>query len=196
LIGLLLIAFTVISLVFVGVYTELRVRKIRMLEEMAAIREYQLDRAARYGTDIRRAITMVSTVRECPPYLRRPSEDWYTLLLMTISSASAFAVALPFWSFWIANGRGFQPIPHLYLVWTAEGSIAFLVAGYLEFAWFTRFCYQLDLERQTKFSHAQYVFFPKHGQSFPWPLRRLDSLASWVERRYLAATAQSTKEPG
>ena len=52
--------------------------------------------------------------RECPPYLRRPSEDWYTLLLMTISSASAFAVALPFWSFWIVNARGFQQTPHPY----------------------------------------------------------------------------------
>src|SRR5581483_1198527 len=70
LIGLLLIAFTIISLVLVGVYTELRVRKIRMLEEMAAIRGYQLDRAERGGTDIRRAITMVSAVQECPPYLR------------------------------------------------------------------------------------------------------------------------------
>jgi hypothetical protein len=196
LIGLLLIAFTVISLVFVGVYTELRVRKIRMLEEMASIREYQLDRAARYGTDISRAITMVSTVQECPPYLRRPSEDWYTLLLMTISSASAFAVALPSWSFWIFNARAFHQIPPSYLVWTAVGSIAFCAAGYLEFAWFTRFCYQLDLERQTKFSRAQYVFFPKHGQSFPWPLRWLDSLASWVERRHLAAMAQSSKKAG
>ncbi len=191
LIGFLLIAFTVISMVFVGVYSELRVRKIRMLEEMAAIRGYQIDAAARTGADIRRAVTMVSSVPECPPYLRRPSEDWYTLLLITISSASAFAVALPFLTFGIVNTLGFQAVPRHYLIWTAEGLIAFLVAAYSEFAWFTRFCYQLDLERKAKFSQAQYVFFSKHGQSFPWPLGWLDSLASWIERRHVAADANS-----
>jgi len=60
---------------------------------------------------------------------------------------------------------------------------AFLVAGYLEFAWFTRFCFDLDMERQSKFARAEYVFFSKHGQSFPWPLRPLDLLATWIERR-------------
>jgi len=66
-----------------------------------------------------------------------------------------------------------------------------LPAALLEFRWFTRFCYQLDLERQTKFSKAHYVFFLKHGQSFPWPLQWLDRLASWIERRYLVSRAAS-----
>ena len=43
LVAFLLIAFAIIGLVFVGVYTELRVRKIRMLEEMAAIRGYEIE---------------------------------------------------------------------------------------------------------------------------------------------------------
>jgi hypothetical protein len=193
LIALLLFALTVISMVFVGVYTELRVRKIRMLEEMAAIRGYKIDQAARTGTDIRRAVTMVSSVPECPPYLRRPSEDWYTLLLMTLSSASAFAVALPFLTFGILTAFGVDSIPHRHLVWIVEGLTAWAAAAYLEFAWFTRFCYQLDLERKRKFSQAQYVFFSKHGESFPWPLHRLDFLANWIERRYSAARAQSVK---
>jgi hypothetical protein len=190
LIGLLLIAFALIALVFVGVYTELRVRKIRMLEEMAAIRNYQIAAAARNGEDIRPAIRMVASVPECPPYLRRPSEDWYTLLLITISGAGAFAVALPFWTFWAVNAFGFRSFPHQYLVWFAEGVCAFLLVGYVEFAWFTRFCYQLDLERREKFSPAQYVFFSKHGESFPWPLATLDRLASWVERSYAEARSK------
>lgn len=192
LIGLLLIAFALIALVFVGVYTELRVRKIRMLEEMAAIRSYQIAAAARNGEDIRPAIRMVSSVPECPPYLRRPSEDWYTLLLITTSGAGAFAVALPFWTFWALNAFGLRSFPHQYLVWFAEGVCAFLLVGYVEFAWFTRFCYQLDLERREKFSPAQCVFFSKHGESFPWPLAMLDRLASWVERSY----AKARSKPG
>jgi hypothetical protein len=190
LISLLLITFTLISMVFVGVYTELRVRKIRMLEEMAAIRGYQIGAAARTGTDIRPAITMVSSVPQCPPYLRRPSEDWYTLLLITISSASAFAVAIPFLIFGMGSALELHPLPHRYLIRIVEGLIAFLFVGYSEFAWFTRFCYQMDLERKAKFSQAQYVFFSKHGQSFPWPLAWLDSLANWIEQRYRAAVAR------
>jgi hypothetical protein len=112
LIAMLLFAFTLISVVFVGVYTELRVRKIRMLEEMAAIRGYQTQAADRKGVNIHSAITMVSSVSACPPYLRRPSEDWYTLLLMVISSASAFAVALPFLTFGILTAFGVDSISH------------------------------------------------------------------------------------
>jgi hypothetical protein len=190
LIALLLFAFTLISMVFVGVYTELRVRKIRMLEEMAAIRGYQTQAADRKGVNIRSAITMVSSVSACPPYLRRPSEDWYTLLLMVISSASAFAVALPFLTFGILTAFGVDSISHRHMVWMSEGLIAWLAAAYLEFAWLTRFCYRMDLERERKFTQAQYVFFSKHGQSFPWPLHRLDSLANSIERRYSAAQAK------
>lgn len=183
LVAFLLVAFAVIGLVFVGVYTELRVRKIRMLEEMAAIRGYQVDAAQRAGSDIRRAITMVSSVQECPPYLRRPSEDWYTLLLITASGSAALAVAIPFLTFAIAVAFGHPAIPYRPVVWVLEGLVAFLIAGYVEFAWFTQFCFDLDLERKRKFSQAEYVFFSKHGQSFPWPLYALDELATRIERR-------------
>lgn len=193
LIGLVLVAFAVIGLVFVGVYTELRVRKIRMLEEMAAIRGYAIDAAARKGQDIRRAILMVSSVPECPPYLRRPSEDWYTLLLMTLSSATAFAVAFPFLTFEIGKAFAIPVEAHGRAVWAVEGLIVCLGAAYLEFAWFTQFCYRLDVERQAKFAPGQYVFFSKHGQSFPGPLRRLDSLANWIERRYSARKSKTSK---
>lgn len=193
LIALLLLTFTLISLVFVGVYTELRARKIRMLEEMAAIRAYKIDQAARTGTDIRRAITMVSSIPECPPYLRRPSEDWYTLLLMTLSSATACAVAVPFLTFGILTAFGVDPIPYRHVLWVAEGVLALVAAAYFEFQWFTCFCYQLDLERKRKFSQAQYHFFGKHGESFPGPLRQLDFLANWIERRYSVARAQGAK---
>ena len=136
------------------------------------------------------SVSYTHLVSACPPYLRRPSEDWYTLLLMVISSASAFAVALPFLTFGILTAFGVDSISHRRLVWISEGLIAWLAAAYLEFAWLTRFCYRLDLERKRKFTQAQYVFFSKHGQSFPWPLHRLDSLANSIERRYSDAQAK------
>jgi hypothetical protein len=116
LVAFLLIAFSIIGLVFVGVYTELRVRKIRMLEKMAAIREFQIDAAARTGSDIRRAITMVSSVPQCPPYLRRPSEDWYTLIFITASGSAALAVAIPFLTFAISVAVGHSTIPFRQIV--------------------------------------------------------------------------------
>jgi hypothetical protein len=61
--------------------------------------------------------------------------------------------------------------------------MAFVGTAYVEFAWFTRFCFDLDLERRWKFSRAEYVFFSKHGQSFPWPLHYLDLLAARIENR-------------
>lgn len=193
LIALLLLTFTLISVVFVGVYTELRARKIRMLEEMASIRGYKIGQAARTGTDIRRAVTMVSSIPECPPYLRRPSEDWYTLLLMTLSSATACAVAVPFLTFGILTAFVVDSIPYRHVLWIAEGLLAWVAAAYLEFRWFTRFCYELDLERKKKFAQTQYQFFGKHGESFPGPLRRLDSLANWIERRHSAVETQGAK---
>jgi len=193
LIALLLLAFTVISLVFVGVYTELRVRKIRMLEEMAAIRGYEIETASRRRSYIRSAITMVASIPECPPYLRRPSEDWYTLLLMTISSASAFAVAIPFLTFGALRAFGVFSIPYRPYIWILEGFVSWVVSAYLEFGWFTRFCYRLDLERNAKYMRGQYVFFAKHGESFPWPLHWLDSVASWIERRHSASQVQVGK---
>ena len=154
-----------------------------MLEEMAAIRGYEIEAAARTGSDIRRAITMVSSIPQCPPYLRRPSEDWYTLLLITASGSAAVAVAIPFLTYAIAFALGQPAIPLRHFVWGLEALVVFVGAGYVEFAWFTRFCFDLDLERRKKFSRAEYVFFSKHGQSFPWPLRALDLLATWIERR-------------
>ena len=91
-------------------------------------------------------------------------------------------MAIPFLTFAIAVSLGYSAIPFRQLVWVSEGLVAFLVAGYVEFAWFTRFCFDLDLERKRKFPQAEYVFFSNHGQSFPWPLRALDLLATRIER--------------
>jgi hypothetical protein len=112
---------------------------------------------------------------------------------MTLSSATACAVAVPFLTFGILTAFGVDPIPYRHVLWVAEGVIALVAAAYFEFRWFTCFCYQLDLERKRKFSQAQYHFFGKHGESFPGPLRQLDFLANWIERRYSVARAQGAK---
>lgn len=190
LIGLLLLVFGLISLVFIGVYVELRVRKIRMLEQMAAIRQYYADAGERAGTSIRGALRMVTSIPKCPAYLRRPSEDWYTLLLMMISSSTAIAVAGAFWTFWIANLHRQEWIKFHPLVWLAEGVAIFLIVARLEFGWTTRFCFQEDLRREKEFSKTEYHFFTKHGSSFPWPLGYLDRLATTIEANLRATIAE------
>ena len=191
LIALLLFAFTLISVVFVGVYTELRVRKIRMLEEMAAIRGYEIQAADRKGANIREryhhgfkrfGVSSVSASTERGLVYAAPHGD---LKCVCLCGGPAISDVRDIDCIW----GGLNTVPPL--VWIAEGLIAWVAAAYLEFAWFTRFCYQLDLERKRKFSQAQYLFFSKHGESFPWPLHRLDSLANWIERRYSAQTQRA-----
>jgi hypothetical protein len=183
LIGILLIAFSVISLVFIGVYTELRARKIRMLEQMAAVRDYEIYAAAEAGEQLRKTITMVVGVRECPPYLRRPSEDWYTLLLITLSSGVAFGLSWLFFGLWFLTQFGVS-ICHQYAILILGGLLLFVFVVYAEFAWYTRFCCRLDCEREAKFGASNYGLFPKHGGSFPGPLVLLDRLARRIEYRY------------
>jgi len=185
LIGLVVCAFYVISLVFIGVYTELRARKILMLEQMAALREHEISAAKERGEDIKPAITMVSSVRECPPYLRRPSEDWYTLLLMNLSSGAAAAVTIGCLSFWLMKKIGWE-LQHLYPLLVIEGLVLLLVVGYIEFAWYTRFCFNLDLRREANFAASRYHLFTTERQSFPWPLRFLDTLAARIEKKMRA----------
>ena len=80
-------------------YTELRVRKIRTLEEMAAIRDRYNELGKEIGIDLSKRLKMVTSVASSPPFLRRPCEDWYTVILMSFVNAVALGVALAFFGF-------------------------------------------------------------------------------------------------
>lgn len=92
--GIFLVLFSLITTFLLAVYTELRVRKIAMLEAMAAARAYLMDESAKLGKDLTTAIITVIGVQKCPKFLRRPSEDWYMLCLMSALGGLFWACSL------------------------------------------------------------------------------------------------------
>jgi hypothetical protein len=192
-IALAALVFFGIGIFFLGMYTELRTRKIRMLEEMAAIRAYYIDAGKRIGKDISSGITMVVGVVRCPQFLRRPSEDWYTLLLMSFVNSCALAVSLTFGLFVVVpNWLKYTTVGKLVVV--PAWLLVFAVVFFAQFRWVTVFCFVLDCERELKYGAPQYGLMPKHSSSFPFFLRYLDRLAQWIENRNKQAILNLLRE--
>lgn len=84
--------FSAIGILHLGIYTELRISKVRALEQMASVRSYFVARAKSSGMDIGKVVRAASDVSACSKFLERPSDDWYTLVLMTLVNAVAVAV--------------------------------------------------------------------------------------------------------
>jgi hypothetical protein len=181
-IALATLVFFGIGIFFLGMYTELRTRKIKMLEEMAAIRAYYIKNGTAIGRDISSGIMMVADVVRCPQFLRRPSEDWYTVLLMSFVNSCALSTALTFGLFVV--------LPN-WLKYTNSGKIVvvclwifvFVVTFFSQFRWVTVFCFAFDCRRELKYGISQYDLMLKHKSSFPLFLRHLDRLAQWIEAR-------------
>lgn len=171
-----------IGLFFLGMYTELRVRKIKMLEEMAAIRGHYAEEATTAGIDLAERVKMVTTVVKSPPFLRRPSEDWYTVILMSFVNAVAAAIACSFFVFvvapnWVQNNVWAECAE--VVIWLGVWAGIFL----LQFRWVTVFCYVEDCARELKHGRSQYRLMQKHSLSFPLFLGELDEIAGGFEAR-------------
>ncbi len=176
------LVFFVIGLFFLGMYTELRVRKIKMLEEMAAIRGHYAEKAKKAGIDLSERVRMVTTIVKCPPFLRRPSEDWYTVILMSFINAVAVATACSFLVFvvapnWVKNNAWAEWAE--FVIWLVVGAGIFL----RQFRWVTVFCYVEDCARELKHGPSQYGLMLKHSSSFPLFLGILDKIANGFEAR-------------
>ncbi len=180
--GVAAFVFFLIGIFLLGMYTELRTRKILMLEEMAAIREYYIQTGKAIGKDIAGAIRMVSGIVYCPPFLRRPSEDWYTILMMVVVGAVSmgFAATSGFYAFApnLIKESAFWKV-----LLVALGLIVFSLVSFFQFKWATTYCFVLDCRREKKYGTSKYGLLPKHSSAFPLGLRYLDRLASWIERR-------------
>ena len=185
-------AFFLIGTFLLGMYTELRTRKVLMLEEMARIREYYIENSRASGRDISSPITLVTGVAKCPPYLRRPSEDWYTILLMVFVNAVsvAFAAAVTAYAFAtnVFKGSSFGEAL-LFLI----GLLLFLAASYLQFRWVTLFCFLLDCRRELKHGPSKYGLFPRYRSAFPPGLRFFDHLADSIEKAHKPAILESLR---
>jgi hypothetical protein len=195
--GLVALVFSLIGTFLLGMYTELRTRKILVLEEMARIREYFIQAASKQARSIADAIGLVSGVSKCPPYLRRPSEDWYTILLMVFVNAVsiAFGLTSELYAFATNIFKGSSPGQiGLFLIALALS----LTLAFVQFRWVTIFCYLLDCRRENKHGPSQYELLPAHKSEFPPGLRWLNDLAARIEQRekpQILKALPSTKAP-
>lgn len=182
LIGLAALVFSLIGIFLLGMYTELRTRKILVLEELARIREHYVNAGTGHGRGIADVITLVSGVVKCPPYLRRPSEDWYTLLLMVfVNSVSiAFGITAECYAF---ASNFFKASTWNQFALFLIGLALFLAAGFFQFRWVTTFCFLLDCRREKKYGPSQYELLPAHKSAYPPGLRWLNHFAGWIEKR-------------
>lgn len=181
-IGVVALVFCLIGTFLLGMYTELRTRKILVLEEMARIREHFIKTSQRAGANIADAIGLVSGIAKCPPYLRRPSEDWYTTLLMVFVNAVSLAFGVSASGYAFATNF-FKGTLRGQIALFSVGALLFLAVAFRQFRWVTVFCYLLDCRREKKHGPSQYGLVPTHPSAYPPGLRWLNGLAARIEQK-------------
>lgn len=179
--------FTALALVvfllgwyILGMYIELRIRKIKTLEQLAVYRENLI----RADPTLSHFLKMITSVRSCPPYLRRPSSEWYTVVY--ISSLTGFASMVAVFSAlrymdqltWLTFAG--QHVIHLFWVLPLT---AFFVAGWRLFIWSTHYCHIYDLKREQEYGVRNEYSFLNPGKYFPTLFKPLRWLAARHENR-------------
>jgi len=141
--------FFLLGLYILGMYLELRVRKIKTLEQIAVFREKLIAADESFSEFLR----MITSIKDCPPYLRRPSSEWYTVVYITFLNGIAFAFFLCF-GLVALNLLGIVSS----LMFIALPLITFEVWIGL-FLWATGYCYRYDLKREKEYQvKNEYTF--------------------------------------
>lgn len=162
--------FTVVGFLQLHYYLELRIRKIKMVEQLAAIRDSYLGSSP----NLRGLIRLIPSVRKSPPFLRRPSAEWYSVLYFCAANAGvgvfAFFSANREWDF-LPDGLGPGQTTRS-LIFSAIGLALFLYQFYSA----TALAHVEDLKRESEVGPSQYDLFAH--DSVPhlfWPL-------NWIAR--------------
>lgn len=172
LIGLLFLVFWFAGQVLRTVYLELRIRKMKAIEDLNSIREYfggKSSIVSKYSSFPSRRV-------ESPPFLRKGCAEWYSLIFMAfingLSLAAFFYLVIYQWGY--AGIAGWWP---LFLVLIAVPSFL------LEFRSFTLQCYKYDLKRNNELREPnKYTLLKLEDRSAIE--RGLKSLGEYFERRY------------
>jgi hypothetical protein len=190
------IVFDFLGLFILYMYIELRTRKIKILEQMAVIREFFSNHKVGNNQNISKLLIMPKSLSECPQYLRRPSEDWYTILYIMILNSMGFSFSTMLVYFIIISKMTELPSLVKSMLILSIPFILFLISWfYLQFKWITIFSYKLDCEREIRHNlTSDYKLFLKVKPSFPWLLSSLDNLATKIESDNKANLERLIKE--
>lgn len=149
--------FTVVGLLELHYYVELRIRKIKMVEQLAAIRDHYLGS----NDNLTRLLRLIPSVSESPPFLRRPSAEWYSVLYFCAANTGVLVFGL------FSADKEWQFFPDPFgpsgsataLVLLAFGLVSFLYQFYSA----TASAFVEDLKREGEVGKSQYRLFP-HDQ--------------------------------
>lgn len=164
------LGFLVLSSLLRHYFIELRVRKIRFLEQIVAIRKAVTDASP----DISSTLRLISGVEKAPPYLRRPSAEWYGIIYMSLTSGAVLASTLAALSWVFFKWPPAVLIPAAVVIFTGYTLICY---GSI-----VKFAYEHDLQRQEDIGDSQYEFL-RHGEIPIRTLRVFDWIAEQVECR-------------
>jgi hypothetical protein len=146
--GFLWLVFAAIGSLTRLYFLELRIRKIRMIDRLAAIRDYLATRdGGAVATLLTNDAVFITGVLRSSPYLTRPSGEWYLMLYLCI--LNVVGIGFFVWAF--------QWLPIGWLL--AVGLAAFLWQFWTVTAW----AYEEDTTRAAKFGERKYTFLP-HGK--------------------------------
>jgi len=177
--GALALVIFLLGLYILAMYLELRIRKIKTLEQIAVFRERMIEANHELGG----LLKMITAIRLCPPYLRRPSSEWYTVIY--ISSVNGLLAGCSVWCF-LESVVQFSRIP---VAWWGVLLSALLVAGlvwYGLFRWATGYCYVYDLKREKEYSVKNEYSFLDPSPYFPWPFSVAKRIAESHESKLRA----------
>lgn len=197
-----ILVFDFLGLFILYMYAELRTRKIKILEQLAIIREFFSNNTGGNNKDISNFLIMVKGIKKCPKYLRRPSEDWYTILYIIFinSLGLSFGTILVIYNliYIILNLTKKVPLfslVSLIIISLAPFILIFTFWFYQQFKWITIFAFKSDVERENKYGlMGDYDLFLKIKQSFPWPSWLLDERATKIESDNKAKLEISIKD--
>lgn len=148
-VSVLFLLFFIVGRFELRMTTELRVRKMKFIEGITAIRQYFVDR----DKAIADYLVLPVGVEKAPPYLRVRCKDWYQILYISLMNGVAVFLAwvLPLW---LVVRVVIKPVPgKIGLTLTVVTVVSWLIAGllifYLGFWWFSyksamEFCERYD----------------------------------------------------
>lgn len=165
--------FTVVGLLELHYYVELRIRKIKMVEQLAAIRDHYLGSSG----GLARLRRLIPSVSKSPPFLRRPSAEWYSVLYFCAANTGVSVFAL------VSANREWQLFPDPFgppgtataLILLGFGLVMFLYQFYSA----TASAFVEDLKREREVGKSQYDLFA-HDQ-VPHLFKLLNLLARAIE---------------
>jgi hypothetical protein len=162
--GFLWFVFAAIGYLTLLYFLELRIRKVKMIDRLSAIRDYLAARErGNVETLLRNDALFITGVSWSPPYLRRPCGEWYLMLYLCI--LNAMGIGFFIWAFqWLTIGWLF-----------AAGVAAFLWQFWTVTAW----AYEEDAKRAVKFGESKYTFLPH--EDVPGFFKIFDRIARTIE---------------